>query len=131
VVLGAGGEPTLLDWESAEPDGLPGMDLVYFLANCAFVLDGAIESGRTVESYGRMLDPSTPYGRVAAESFERYCDALGVDSEDLRRIRLLCWIVHSHSDYLHLEMESRDVPQLEALRGAPFLGLVKEELRRG
>ena len=121
----------LLDWESAEPEGLPGPDLVYFLANCAFVLDEALESGTTRESYARLLDPATPHGRVAARAIGEYRDALGISEDDFRRLRLLTWVVHSRSDYRHLELESRGEPSAEALRGSTFLGLVEEELRRG
>lgn len=130
ILLGPAGDPVLLDWESAEPDGLPGPDLVYFLANCAFVLDGALESGRTRESYARLLDPATPHGRVAAAAIAEYTAALGISAEDFRRLRLLTWIVHSRSDYRHLELESRAAPSAEALSGSVFRGLVEEELGR-
>ena len=130
VLLTASGDPVLLDWESAEPAGLPGLDLVYFLANCAFVLDGALESGRTRETYARLLDPGTPHGRVAAAAIAEYSGALGISAADFRRLRLLTWVVHSRSDYRHLELESRGAPSAEALRGSTFLGLVEEELRR-
>lgn len=130
ILVTPGGEPVLLDWESAEPDGLPAMDLVYFLANCAFVLDGALESGRTRESYARLLDPATPHGRIAARAIGEYCTALALDPADFRRLRLLCWLVHSHSDYRHLQLESA-VPTPESLRKTPFLGLIEEELARG
>jgi glycosyltransferase involved in cell wall biosynthesis len=122
------GAPVLLDWESAEPEGLPGLDLVYFLANCAFVLDGALESGRTRESYARLLDPATGHGHVAARAIAEYTSALGISAEDLRRLRLLCWIVHSRSDYRHLQLEYGGAPPREALRRSIFAGLVDEEL---
>ena len=131
VLLTPSGDPVLLDWESAEPAGLPGPDLVYFLANCAFILDGALESGRTRETYARLLDPSTPHGRVAAAAIAEYTQALGISAEDFRRLRLLTWIVHSRSDYRHLRLESPGEPSAEALRAAPFFGLVEEELSRG
>jgi glycosyltransferase involved in cell wall biosynthesis len=130
VLITPAGEPVLLDWESAEPEGLPGPDLVYFLANCAFVLDKALERGRTRESYARLLDPGTPHGRVAARAIGEYRDALGVSEDDFRRLRLLTWVVHSRSDYRHLELESRSRPSAEELRGSNFFGLVEEELRR-
>jgi glycosyltransferase involved in cell wall biosynthesis len=130
VVLTPSGEPALLDWESAEPDGLPGMDLVYFLANCAFVLDGAIESGRTRETYAKLLDPRTTYGRIARRARHEYMNALGIGGADFRRLRLLCWIVHSRSDYRHLQLESPGAPPPDQLLEAPFLGLVAEELWR-
>jgi hypothetical protein len=128
VVLDERGAPGLLDWESAEPHGLPGLDLAYFLANCAFVLDGALESGNTRKSYEHLLDPATPYGKVAADCVAEYCDRLGLAGEDFARLRLLAWVVHSASDYNHLEMAAAGPPSHEALRGAMFLGLVETEL---
>jgi hypothetical protein len=128
VVLAADGAPGLLDWESAEPRGLPGLDLAYFLANCAFVLDGALESGRTRESYARLLDPATPYGAVAAHCAAEYRRHLGIDADTYARLRLLCWIVHSRSDHQHLTMAAAGAPSPEALRGSAFLGLVEAEL---
>lgn len=121
----------LLDWESAEPDGLPGLDLVYFLANAAFVLDGALESGATRPVYARLLDPDDPRGEAFAAHTAEYCSRAGMPSADFDRLRLLCWIVHSHSDYRHLEMAAAGPPSPEALRGSAFLGLVEEELARG
>jgi glycosyltransferase involved in cell wall biosynthesis len=130
VLLGPAGDPVLLDWESAEPEGLPGLDLVYFLANCAFVLDGALESGYTRETYARLLDATTPHGAVAARAIAEYTAALGISEADFRRLRLLCWIVHSRSDYRHLRLESGR-PSTEALQASTFFGLVEEELARG
>lgn len=128
VLITPEGEPVLLDWESAEPAGLPGLDLVYFLTNCAFVLDKALESGRTRESYARLLDPTSPHGRVAAKAIAEYTAALGIGEDDLRRLRLLTWIVHSRSDYRHLRLESPGTPSIHALRGSVFFSLVKEEV---
>ncbi len=130
LVLTGTGAPALLDWESAEPRGLPTLDLTYFLANAAFVLDGALESGRTRETYAALLDPTTRYGRVAAACLTEYSARLGIDRDTLSRLRLLCWIVHCRSDYRHLEMEAAAAPDPRALRGGVFLGLVEEELRR-
>lgn len=130
VLVTPAGDPVLLDWESAEPDGLAGLDLVYFLANCAFVLDGAIESGRTRESYARLLDPATPHGRIAAKATADYTAALNIAPDDFHRLRLLCWLIHSHSDYRHLQLEHPGTPPPDALRQTMFLGLVEEELAR-
>jgi hypothetical protein len=128
VVLSGDGAPGLLDWESAEPRGLPGLDLAYFLANCAFILDRALDSGRTRESYERLLDPATPYGAVVATCAAEYCERLGIGAETYARLRLLCWIVHSRSDHRHLTMAAAGDPSPEALRGSAFLGLVEADL---
>jgi hypothetical protein len=130
VVLDEGGNPGLHDWESAEPHGLPGLDLAYFLANCAFVLDDALESGRTRESYQRLLDPATPYGAIAAARAGHYCEQVGIAAADYARLRLLCWVVHSRSDHQHLTMAAAGPPSREALRSSSFLGLLGVELER-
>lgn len=128
IVITSSGEPVLLDWESAEPDGLPALDLFYFLANCAFVLDRAFESGSVRESYARLLDPESEYGRIAQRAVTAYATALRIAPEDFRRLRLLCWIVHSRSDYRHLQLAAGGTPRPDDLRRGMFLGLVEEEL---
>ena len=128
VVVDTDGSLGLLDWESAEPNGLPVPDLVYFLANAAFVLESALETGAVRPVYSRLLDPETERGRVFARCAEDYCSRLGIPASELHRLRLLCWIVHSHSDHRHLTMAAAGQPSPEALRTSMFLGLVEEEL---
>jgi hypothetical protein len=128
VVLTGDDSPGLLDWESAEPHGLPGLDLAYFLANAVFVLERAIESGRTRESYERLLDPTTPYGGEAASRVAEYRDRVGLSTAAFANLRLLAWVVHARSDYLHREMAAAGPPSPEALRDAPYLGLIETDL---
>lgn len=129
VVLTHGGAPALLDWESAEPHGLPVLDLTYFLANCVFVLERALESGRTREAYADLLDPATLVGQVAETCFAEYSSRLGLDRPTIDRLRLLCWIVHCRSEYRHAEMDAAGAPSSASLREGVFPGLVEEELR--
>jgi hypothetical protein len=130
VILSESGAPALLDWESAEPLGLPGLDLAYFLANAAFVLEGRLESGGTRESYARLLDPSAPLGAVAASCSDEYRGRLDLSPRTFAALRVLCWIVHSRSDYRHLEIEAAGTPRPERLRDSIYLGLLEEELRQ-
>src|SRR5207248_1477046 len=53
------GKLVVFDWESAVPEGLPLMDLWYFLSFVAFALDGARSSEEEVTAYVRMLDTAT------------------------------------------------------------------------
>jgi hypothetical protein len=94
VLLDSAGELVILDWESAEPRGLPLLDLVYFLTYLMFFLDGAMESQRFTESYRAMLDPTTFTGRIVAECQLRYLTCVGLDSSVLRPLRLLTWLIH-------------------------------------
>jgi hypothetical protein len=132
VVLSGSGI-ALLDWESAEPLGLPVTDLVYFLANAAFQVEGALVDGAydpapTRASYARLLDDSTPHGGVFNSCLGEYGRRLGLDAGTLRRLRLLCWVVHCRAQYRHLEMEAGAPPSPADLAESAFLGLVRVEL---
>lgn len=122
--------PAMLDWESAEPNGLPALDLTYFLANCVQRLHGDYGPDRAAARYRRLLDPSTPEGRVAAGCFDLYGSRLGIEPAEISRLRLLCWLVHSRSDYLHLEMEAAGRPDAGDLERSTFLALLRVELER-
>jgi hypothetical protein len=126
IVLTDAGRPALLDWESAEPRGLPGPDLAYFLATAAFIAERSYETGRTRETYARLLDPTTPCGGAAAACVAEYSDRLGLDPDTFARLRLLCWIVRCLFDYRRFEAEAGGPPEPRAV---DYLGLVEEELR--
>jgi glycosyltransferase involved in cell wall biosynthesis len=118
-------KPGLHDWESAEPLGLPALDLVYFLANSAFILDDALSTGRTQLSYRNLLDSSTPTGTVARTCLSHYCAELGLDTDLIPSLRVLTWIVHARSDFRHLQLDGMTP---KGLKAAPCLGLLEEEL---
>lgn len=98
VVIRAAG-PAAIDWEDAEPRGLPGLDLAYLLATSALLVEGSLDdvsdTNRIVERYERLLDPGTETGRVVARSFATYRERLGIGEADFQRLRLLCWIVQA------------------------------------
>jgi aminoglycoside phosphotransferase (APT) family kinase protein len=98
LLLGDDGRLLVLDWESAEPNGLPLLDLVYFLTYASFFLDDALHSGRVVDSYARSLDPITATGRVVAACERRYVERLGLDPALISPLRALAWISHSSSE---------------------------------
>jgi len=128
VLIAPDGKLVVLDWESAEPRGLPALDLIYFLTYTAFFLDGAMETGRYRESYHAALDPATFTGGVLAECQRRYLTLTGFDPAALRPLRLLAWIIHSHSDYKRLTAEVGGQPGPDTLRGSVFVSLWEEEL---
>jgi hypothetical protein len=99
VVIRANGGPAAIDWEDAEPRGLPGLDLIYLLTTSALLIDGALDdmsdTERIVGTYERLLDTGTETGLVVARCFATYRECLGVDEADFQRLRLLCWIVQA------------------------------------
>ena len=98
LLVSEGGKLGAWDWESAEPDGLPFLDLVYFLAYLSFDLENAIASGRPVETYRSLLDERTTVGGVGTECMSRYAAAFALRDADLPALRLLTWLLHATSD---------------------------------
>jgi hypothetical protein len=120
VVLGEDDSPRVIDWEDAEPLGLPGLDLVYFLATSSLLTEGALDdtsdTERIVASYRRLLDPQTKRGRIVAACVTEYREHLGIGEEDWGRLRLLCWIVQAliaGGDYF-VHLAADELEQIEA-----------------
>lgn len=129
VLVAPTGDLLVLDRESAELQGLPAMDLIYFLTHLAFYLSGAMRTHRFRKSYRASLDPSTLTGGVVKECMELYLSHTGVSNTALRPLRLLTWMLHSRSEYSHFVADVAGKPERETLRGGLFVGLWEEELR--
>jgi hypothetical protein len=121
----------VLDWESAEPAGLPALDVIYFLTYVTFQVTGATRSGRFQASYRAGLDPTTPTGRLQRECLTRYVAATGLDPEVLHPLRLVTWLLHARSEYERLLADHGGAPPAAALRGSLFVRLWQEEVRWG
>ena len=122
------GALTVLDWEGAEPDGLPFSDLLYFLTYLTFFAEGALESGTTREAYRRMLDPQTQPGRLASTCIEEYCRATGLDKNVLRPLRLLTWMRHAGLERTLIANSSSGEPETRLLERGLYLALLQVEL---
>jgi hypothetical protein len=123
------GKLVVFDWESAELQGLPAMDLLYYLSYLSFYLDKAMWTGKYLESYRASLQPETPTGRVRAECLALYASRLGLTLESLQPLRLLVWILHSHSEYRHFVKDSFGKPSPAMLQRSLFVRLWQEEAR--
>ncbi len=84
----------VVDWESAESDGLPLCDLVYFLANCGFILDGAETIEFCVRSYAKTFDARTTRGAAAQRCIDGYVRRVGIPPEAVPPLRALTWLAH-------------------------------------
>jgi hypothetical protein len=123
------GALTILDWESAEPDGLPALDLIYFLSYLSFFRDGATRTGRVRASYRASLDPRTFTGGVRAACLARYARETGLDLGALPGLSMLTWMVHARSEYRRFVADAGGPPGLDLLRSGVFAGLLEEEAR--
>lgn len=124
------GELAVLDWESAEVEGLPALDLLYYLAYASFNVDRAHDRDSRVASYRRSLDPSTATGAVRRDCLARYLGAVGLGSTSLGPLRVLLWLIHAQSDHRHAAADAGGTPPADVLARSLFLALWTEEVRR-
>jgi aminoglycoside phosphotransferase (APT) family kinase protein len=124
------GKLGVLDWESSRDEGLPGLDLLYFLTYHAFFLDGAVESPLSRTSYRACFEPSSETGSVSAACLQRYARAVGVPDGSWPALRLLLWMQTSADEHRRLVEDAGGEPPSAALRDSLFLGLWEEELAR-
>jgi hypothetical protein len=129
VHLAPNGGIVVHDWESAEPVGLPLIDLVYFLAYLAFFQAGATTSDHCAAIYRTTRTRSTATGAVHDEAMERYAGLVGLDPAHLRGLHVLTWLIHSRSEHQRLVADVGGPPGQNALARSLFLALWREELR--
>jgi hypothetical protein len=129
VFVSADGQLAVLDWESAAVEGLPALDLLYFLAHLTFNVDRATRFEDRVAVHRHALDPATPAGAVRRDCLARYFDRLGVAPAQLRPLQVLVWLIHARSDFHHFVADAGGPPSTELLRRSLFLALWREEMR--
>ena len=118
----------VLDWESAEPRGLPAMDLVYFATHAAYYLERAWNTGRFEAAHAAAWSRDTHIGRANHACAERYFDRLELDLAVLRPVRLFAWMLHAHSDWVHIRDDAGGPPAPDRLATSRFLRLYNAEL---
>lgn len=121
----------VLDWESGEACGLPALDLVYFLTHAAYYLENAWTSGKFEEAYRAAWTANTAIAHVNDHCMNTYLDRLRLSTHIVPALRLFAWIMHAHSDYLHLRADAGGLPGAGMLRSSRFFRLYNTELRGG
>jgi aminoglycoside phosphotransferase (APT) family kinase protein len=124
------GSLAFLDWESAAPDGMPVLDLAYFLVNGAFLVEGVLGSGRERASYARMLGGS-PTGAVMADALARYRESAGLPEGVIGPLRGLAWMMHACVEHERLRLDHPELGPRGWASRSLYLALWSEEAGRG
>jgi hypothetical protein len=119
----------VLDWESGEPRGLPALDLIYFGTHAAYYMERAWITGRYVEAHHAAWSHDTEIGRANHACVARYLAHFDLDPDLLRPLRLFAWVLHAHSDFVHLRADAARPPDAARLRASRFLRLFHAELQ--
>jgi len=93
VVVNAEGRTVFLDWEAAEPRGMPLWDLFYFYRSfgnwVARQRDGERDTARTFER--TFLDASELNERLVT-AVDGYCERVGLDRDIVEPMFYTCWM---------------------------------------
>ncbi|MEZ4863297.1 MAG: phosphotransferase [Caldilineaceae bacterium] len=132
VLVDQQGQFGVLDWESAELQGLPALDLIYFLTYLAFWVEGLPVHGNMPiaqlrRAYRATLDPTTMTGNVTAVSLSRYTQQIDLDPAAIAPLRRLTWLIHADSEYQHFCADMGAQPPAALLRQSLFVNLWEED----
>lgn len=91
------GEPdfTAVDWESANPSGLPLWDLWYFLASALPLLEG--EDARDVRGFALLFRGEAAGSSALFRWTRSAVEALGIPPDAVGKLATLCWLHHGLS----------------------------------
>ncbi len=115
----------VLDWESAEPDGIAGPDVHYALAHLAFDVGHAHDVGAQLRVYRSLRDPRSTLGRSVDRVLDRYAEQADLARRDLDRLALVAWLVHARSEYERLASDLGAQAAAAELPRGLFLGLLE------
>ncbi len=125
------GSPGFLDWESADPDGMPLWDLFHFLRS--FGLTVSRKAGRhdPARSFDEHILGTSALNRLLVDTTGRFCDETGLPTRLVEPLFFLCWAHRAvkeasrlsgealgsgrYFNLLRLAISRRDAPGLQRL----------------
>lgn len=86
------GRVAFLDWEAAEPQGMPLWDLFYFLRSYCVgaARAGGVRGGLT--GFAQQFLAETPLSRFVLAAAERYCERTGLPTHLVEPLFHTCWM---------------------------------------
>jgi len=128
------GRLAVADWESSQPRGVAGPDVIYFLTHLAFYRDGLLgaRSARASTSafrsaYRQAWTMESTTGQINNACFARYSRALALESSAPPVLRMLTWLIHSESEYRRAREDAQGHPHPQSLRSGLFFNLLELE----
>jgi hypothetical protein len=81
-----------LDWEAAEPQGMPLWDLFYFVRTYGSWAMRAGGSGDVMKGFAGQFLSASPYQKMLVEATDRYRSRVGVPVELVEPLFYTCWM---------------------------------------
>lgn len=128
IHVDSNGRLGVLDWESSRLNGLPALDLIYFMTHLTFYVEDTWSSATFEESYRSMLNRDTFMGSVFQECLSHYATMLGIPIKSLYPLRIVTWLTHLTSEFKCSANDDQHAEQLEITGKGLFLDFWEEEI---
>lgn len=131
VVVTAEGLPAFLDWEAADPRGMPLWDLFHFLRSYGLTVSRAAGTRDALRSFAEHYLDDSPLNDVLVGATVRFCAHTGLAPDLVGPLFYLCWVHRAlkeaatlpprrlgsgrYVNILRLAIDRRDAPGLGRL----------------
>ncbi|MDX1416290.1 MAG: aminoglycoside phosphotransferase family protein [Candidatus Promineifilaceae bacterium] len=112
-------QPAVVDWELADPQGLPGTDLFMFLTYIAFARHKTRSSGNYLPAFQEAFFSDEAWAQPYIKS---YAHALRLEVETLKALFILTWLRYSAS----LLNRIQEAPQTSGKLGAKTAAWIRD-----
>ena len=102
LLVTAPGRPAFLDWEAAEPHGMPLWDLFHFARSVGVGVARAGGTRSALDAFAEQYLSDAPLSRTLARDVEAHCAAIGLDRELVGPLFLTCWMHRALKEAMRL-----------------------------
>jgi Phosphotransferase enzyme family len=92
VLITREGRPAFLDWEAAEPEGMPLWDIFHFLRSYSFMVSRAAGTRDALASFSEQWLAESPFNRLLVDTTRRFCTKTGLAAGLVEPLFYLCWM---------------------------------------
>lgn len=94
IIVGSNESFYIHDWESSKLEGIPGLDLIYFMTYLCFYVEHSWTTDEALKCYKRMFERESYTGELFEECFTVYATELDLPKESIRNLCILTWVTH-------------------------------------
>ncbi len=95
-----------VDWEAAEPNGLPLWDLFYFLKTYGTIMFRREGMRDSLQAFTKNFLNATDIGSRLIDSTRRYCESVGFDKRWIEPLFYICWVHRALKEATRLRRET-------------------------
>ena len=81
-----------LDWEAAEPEGIPLWDLFYFLRSFGVGIAKLNGVPDRLQGFEQQFLKNSDFSQLLIDASDTYCDAIGLPKKFVRPLFYTCWM---------------------------------------